>query len=138
MGVDMQTIYTSARIATIGDHLLDADLEDSTRETCDMLARAELVNRIAHEKFDAKIAALKPVDVIAALQSFELRDGEVVCAAFLESGSALRALIAGRFFELLASESFDEAEKAVQMIERDAMHEDPAPSHRTFVIAGGR
>lgn len=125
-----------ARVAGLGDYLSDVELEDSTRETHGMLARAELVNRIAQEKFDAKVAKLQPIDVIAAMQSFDVRDGEVVCAAFLESGSSLRTLIAGRFFELLASECFEQAEKAVQMIERGDVHEDLAPSHRTIVIAG--
>ncbi|MBB5443267.1 MULTISPECIES: hypothetical protein [unclassified Paraburkholderia] len=125
-----------ARVTGLGDYLLDVELEDSTRETQDILARAELVNRIAQEKFDAKIANLQPIDVIAAMQSFDMLEGEVVCAAFLESGSALRTLIAGRFFELLARECFDEAEKAVQMIERDDVHEDLKQPHRIFVIAG--
>jgi hypothetical protein len=125
-----------AHVTAFGDYFDDVELEDSTRETDDMLARAELVARIAQEKFDAKIANLQPIDVIAAIQSFDMADGEVVCAAFLESGSALRTLIAGRFFELLARECFEQAEKAVQMIERDDVHEDLAATHRTFVIAG--
>jgi hypothetical protein len=124
------------KVKRLGDYFLDVELENSTRATDDTLARAELVSRIAQEKFDARIANLQPLDVVAAMQSFDLSDGEVVCAAFLESGSALRTLIAGRFFELLASECFEQAEKAVQMIERDDVHEHPAPSHRTFVIAG--
>lgn len=125
-----------ARVTSLGDYLTDVELEDSTNETHDMLARTELVNRIAHEKFDGKIAAFQPIDLIAALQSFDMDDADAIVAAFLDSGSALRTLIAGRFFELLAAESYELAEKAVQMIERDDVHEDPAPSHRTFVIAG--
>ncbi|NML34542.1 hypothetical protein [Paraburkholderia antibiotica] len=124
------------KVTRLGDYFFDIELENSTRTTDDMLARAELVNRIAREKFDAKIADLQPLDLIAAMQSFDMGDGEVVCTAFLESGAALRTLIAGRFFELLASECFEQAEKAVQMIERDDLHEDLRPAHRTFIIAG--
>jgi hypothetical protein len=125
-----------ARITAFGDYFEDVELEDSTLETHDMLARAELVQRIAQEKFDAKITRLQPIDLVAAMQSFDLADGEAVCAAFLESGSALHTLIAGRFFELLARECFEQAETAVQMTERDDVHDDRAPSHRTYIIAG--
>lgn len=80
--------------------------------------RAELIADIADDKFREKLAANDPVILMAAMESFALRDGPALLELFLNDGAAFRALLAARMVELVREDAEMEAVESVERSER--------------------
>lgn len=97
-------------------------LSNRAQHVRDMLAlseeqREELIADIVHEKFREKLAANDPVNLLAALESFSLKDGPMLLNLFMTDGAAFRALIAARMVELIQEDAEFDAADAVEKSE---------------------
>jgi hypothetical protein len=97
-------------------------LSNRAQDVRDMLAlseeqREELIADIASEKFREKLAANDPVNLLAALESFSLKDGQMLLNLFMTDGAAFRALIAARMVELIQEDAEFDAADAVEKSE---------------------
>lgn len=99
-------------------------------------SRAELKARMAHERLLAKLAAMKPIDVIAGLHSVTLeKHGAALRCAWAESSEAFGDLLMTIVRDELEAEADLEAEEVLIRIEGSA-REGAGPVRRTFIIAG--
>jgi hypothetical protein len=99
-------------------------------------SRDELKARMARERLVAKLAAIKPIDVIAGLRSaIEETHGAALLAAWKGSTEQFGALVKAMVVDALEAEADLEAEEALIRIE-GAAREAVGKTHRTFVIAG--
>lgn len=80
--------------------------------------RDELIADIANDKFREKLAANDPVNLLAALESFSMKDGQMLLNLFMTDGAAFRALVAARMVELIREDAEFEAVEAVEKNER--------------------